>query len=353
MEPDPASIANPENDRTMTGHSGPQRPLRHGISVVIPIRDDPHGAVAVLEAIAAQTRSPDEVIIVNDGSVDGTREVLEARLGSPLNYQIADTEGLGIARARNFGIELAQREWIACTDAGCVPGPRWLEAIEAAAVDADFVSGVVVVDARSTLERVFAITAFPRADELFDPPVLVRASHRLFGRGMEQGRTGGGYMAFRRSVWEAVGGFPLGLRSSDDRAFSTAVAGAGYRMAVAPEAVVHWRPRTSLPAYAAMFFNYSRGDIRVPPRRRHIMRAAVYLLAGSGFVRGQRIARGGILCAGLAYIWLPLHRARRDRLPLRHWWSIPAAVMLKDLSQIAGAATGLIDSVRAPRRGQR
>jgi hypothetical protein len=47
-----------------------------------------------------------------------------------------------------------------------------------------------------------------------------------------------------------------------------------------------------------------------------------------------------------AYISLPLHRAVRERLPLRDRWRIPPAVALKDLSQIAGAARGLIDAVQ-------
>jgi glycosyltransferase involved in cell wall biosynthesis len=338
-----------ENDGTMTSARAQEQLPTVGISIVIPVRDDPDGAVAVLEAIATQTRPPDQVIIVNDGSVDGTRSALDSRVGSRPNYQVVNTDGLGIAGARNLGIRLAEHEWIACTDAGCVPGSRWLEAIDAVAGEADFVSGVVVVDARTTLERVFALAAFPRADEQLEPSALVRVSHRLFGRGSPQDRTGGGYMAFRRSVWEAVGGFPLGLHASEDRAFSTVVAREGYRMVVAREAIVHWRPRTSLRAYANMFFNYSRGDVRIPPRRRHALRTSAYLLAGIGVRRGGRLVRLGLVCGGYAYIWLPLHRAANDRLPLRYWWGIPAAVALKDASQMAGAAAGLIDAVRASR----
>ena len=319
--------------------------IRPGISVVVPVRDDPEGIQALLDDLRAQTRPPDELIIVDDGSVDGTRDVLEARLGSPSPPRILDAGGVGIAAARNLGISQAQHEWIACTDAGCAPVREWLEAIEDASRDADFVAGVVIVDAASPLERVFALSAFPRPDELDNPPLWIRLSHRLFGRGTSADRAGGGCIAFRRSVWESVGGFPPGLRASDDRGFSTAVANAGFRIVCARRAAVHWRPRPTLMANLGMFFSYSRGDVRIRPRSRHLVRALAYICATSLIRRGRSQTRVAFACAGVAYMWLPLYRARADALPARQWWWIPVVVVLKDLAQIAGAATGMLDGV--------
>ncbi len=163
-------------------------------------------------------------------------------------------------------------------------------------------------------------------------------------------------MAFRRAVWESMGGFPVGLRSSEDRAFSTAVGHSGFRVAYAPRAAVHWRPRTSLRAYLEMFFSYSRGDVRVRPRTRHVIRASAYVAAAFVLWRGSALTRKASACAGFAYIWLPLHRAREDRLSLWYWWGIPVVIVLKDLAQIAGAGAGTADALRSrlrpwPRRG--
>jgi hypothetical protein len=230
--------------------------------------------------------------------------------------------------------------------------PGWLEAIERAGANSDFIAGTVVVDASTPLERLFAISAFPRADELDDPSALIRVSHRLFGRGASPDRTGGGYMAFRREVWESLGGFPVGLPSSEDRAFSTAAVAAGFRVASAPEAVVHWRPRASLGASLRMFFRYCRGDVRVAPRTRHVVRASAYAGAGVAIARGGPIGRAAFICGGLAYLWLPVHRARQDRLPGRYLPAIPLVVALKDLAQIAGAGAGIVDALRASRRSR-
>lgn len=318
--------------------------MQPGISVVVPVRDDSQGIIALLDGLGSQTRAPDEVIIVDDGSIDGTRDILEAQSAEAVPYRVIDAGGVGIAAARNLGISRANHEWIACTDAGCIPVPEWLDALNESKDDADFLAGVVVIDTETLTQRLLALSAFPRLDELDSPSLAVRISHRLFGRGMSGDRVGGGYMAFRREVWEAVGGFPPGLRSSDDRAFTRAVANAGFRMARARRAAVHWRPRDSLLANLAMFFNYSKGDVRIRPRRRHAVRAAAYLCAGMAVSRGRVWGRIGLASAGAGYLWLPLHRARRDRLLLRHWWRIPILIVLKDLTQIAGALTGVVDA---------
>lgn len=325
-------------------------PVQPGISVVIPVRDDAEGIIALFDALAAQTRPPDEVIIVDDGSTDGTRAVLEDLPRKAFAYRAVDAGGVGIAAARNLGISLANHEWIACTDAGCIPVPEWLEAIDEARGNADFLAGVVIVDACTLTQRLLALSAFPRLDELGSPSVAVRASHRLFGRGTSSDRVGGGYMAFRRAVWEAVGGFPPGLRSSDDHGFARAVANAQFRMARARGAAVHWRPRDSLLANLAMFFNYSRGDVRIRPRRRHAIRTGAYVCALRAVSRGDAWERAGLAAAGLAYMWLPLHRALMDRLPLRHWWRIPIVIVLKDLSQVGGALVGVLDAVTSRSR---
>ena len=193
-------------------------PAPAGISVVIPVRNDCEGLEALFEALAVQTRQPDEVIIVDGGSTDGSTELAigwEARL--PNAVFLLSRPGSNIAQARNAGISAARHEWIALTDAGCRPVPGWLQAIETQREQADFLAGILEVDWDTPFEHVLAVTHYPAPEELSNAGSLVQASHRLFGRGHETGRVGGGYMAFRRSVWATVGGFPEALDSGEDR----------------------------------------------------------------------------------------------------------------------------------------
>lgn len=151
-------------------------------------------------------------------------------------------------------------------------------------------------------------------------------------------------MAFSKSVWRAVGGFPEQLYAGEDRAFSSAVLAAGFRVRRSSDAAVRWSPPGTWLGNAQMFYTYSRGDIRSPGRARHAARLAAWVVAIRGGIGGWR-ARAAIAVGGLAYIALPLHRAYRGQLRMRDFWRIPLVVALKDLAQIAGAARGLLDAL--------
>lgn len=305
--------------------------------------DDREGMRELIAALSTQRRLPDECIVVDGGSSDGTLEVLGSA-SAPFPIRTISHPGRNIAAARNVGIAAASFEWIACTDAGCQPAPGWLAAIDTERQHADFVAGVVEIGARTALERVLALTHYPSVDELERPAAWIRLSHRLFGRGYVQDRSGGGNMAFTRSVWRRVGGFPEKVYAGEDRAFTSAVALAGFEMSRSAEAVVRWRPPATWWGNAKMFYTYSRGDIRFPGRTRHGVRAAAWILGMRSLAAGSRLrlAVGG---GALAYIALPLHRAWRGGLPSRDWWRIPLLVALKDLAQIAGAVRGTVDAL--------
>ncbi len=65
-----------------------------------------------------QTRQPDEIIVVDGNSTDGTLEILEAEEEAG-KITLASFPN-NIAQARNYAIKQAKHEIILCTDAGCV-----------------------------------------------------------------------------------------------------------------------------------------------------------------------------------------------------------------------------------------
>src|SRR6476620_10507650 len=109
-----------------------------GISVVVAVRDDREGLAELVEALARQTRAPDEIVIVDGGSTDGTLDQLDFRPAKSVPVKVLVAPGANISAARNAGIRAAVNGWIATTDAGCRPVPGWLEAIDAARTSADF-----------------------------------------------------------------------------------------------------------------------------------------------------------------------------------------------------------------------
>jgi SAM-dependent methyltransferase len=316
------------------------------VSVVVTVRNDRDGLRELLPALAAQTVKPDEVIIVDGGSVDGTLDALRGfRIpGTAVRTTVAP--GANIAAGRNIGIGLARNELIACTDAGCRPDPGWLAALRQQLDKADIVGGVFVAEGDTELEKVLSLTYYPVPYELDRPGLFVRLSHRLFGRRYLASLAGGRSMAFDRSVWRAGGGFPEVQYAGEDQAFTRAVVDEGFKAALAREAVVRWRPRGTYVENARMFYRYSRGDVRSKGRSRHVARLLAWSLGPAAVVRGPWPPRALTVAGAAAYVALPMQRARLAGLGPRSWWRIPVAVAVKDLSQIAGAVQGTFDAMR-------
>lgn len=319
---------------------------REGISVISTVRDDREGTREMLRALEAQTRPPDEVVVVDGGSSDGTYELLEGWSRERLPLRVLRAPGTNISAGRNVAVEAARNEWIACTDGGCRPVPEWLESIARARGRADLLTGVFTVDGQTAFERVVAVTHYPDPAEIERPNALVSLSHRLFGRRFEASHAGGRSMAFTKTTWRSVGGFPEGVYAGEDQAFSLALVRQGWRAMLLPEATVSWRPPPTWRANAIMFFTYCRGDIRSRGRGRHLVRALAWSAAPALLVRGGSSNRVLVIAGTAAYTALPVHRAWRSGIPVSGWWRIPLLIAMKDVAQVAGAATGLLDSVR-------
>ncbi|RKY08906.1 MAG: hypothetical protein DRP66_03450 [Planctomycetota bacterium] len=84
------------------------------VSVVIPAYNAQRYVGRAIDSALAQTRRPDEIIVVDDGSTDNTAEVIRS-YGSKVCF-IGQENG-GASVARNTGIEAARSEWIAFLDA--------------------------------------------------------------------------------------------------------------------------------------------------------------------------------------------------------------------------------------------
>ena len=102
---------------------------RMRLSVVIPTRDRKATLEKCLEAFRAQTLAPDsfEIIVVDDGSTDGTRELLKTIAGGMANLGHLSQEPGGPAKARNRGIREAKSPLILLTGDDCIPSPTLLE----------------------------------------------------------------------------------------------------------------------------------------------------------------------------------------------------------------------------------
>lgn len=81
------------------------------ISIIIPAYNVEKYLKAALDSIKEQTELPDEVILIDDGSTDGTLDVANT-FEFPVPYQVVSIENAGQGNARNLGVSLASSEYV-------------------------------------------------------------------------------------------------------------------------------------------------------------------------------------------------------------------------------------------------
>jgi glycosyltransferase involved in cell wall biosynthesis len=220
------------------------------ISVVVPVRNEEDSVRVLIEGLLAQTLLPHEIVITDGGSVDATREIIEEFIsrGAPVRL-IRERDSMP-GRARNVGVEHAQCDWIAFTDAGITPEPEWLAGLAsrvADGADVDVVYGSFAPIVDSFFKECAAIAYLP-------PPLEIE--------GASTSSKSIASALMRRKVWAAVGGFPEHLRSAEDLLFMQRIEAQGFREMRAPEATVHWNIQSNLWGTFKRFVTYARNNIR-------------------------------------------------------------------------------------------
>lgn len=113
------------------------------VSVIIPVRNRRDLLGATLRALSEQTVADHEVIVVDDGSTDGSGDIALACAAEGQPVRLLQGGGRGAVAARTLGVDAARGAILAFTDSDCEPAPEWLEA-GIAAIDrgADVVQGL-------------------------------------------------------------------------------------------------------------------------------------------------------------------------------------------------------------------
>lgn len=102
------------------------------ISVVIPVYNRALSIDAALRSVTAQTLPPTEIIVVDDGSTDSTREAVQKCMQKDSRIQYAYQANAGAGAARNLGILRSKCEWVAFLDSDDCWRPSKLENAAAA-----------------------------------------------------------------------------------------------------------------------------------------------------------------------------------------------------------------------------
>ena len=308
------------------------------------VRNEADTLPRLLDSMLAQTVQPDEVVIVDGGSTDGTQEVVGAYADRlPMPTRVIEQPGANISEGRNHAIREAAHDIIAVTDAGVRLDTRWLELLSQPLgnPDIDVVSGFFLPDTHTPFERAMGATVLPSVGDV-RPETFLPSSRSI---------------AFRKSAWEEVGGYPEWLDYCEDLVFDMRLNEAGCRFAFAPHAVVYFRPRSTLRDFFHQYFRYARGDGKADLwRKRHAIRYATYtvgpLLAAWGW-RHRRSLPGKFTLtawalAAIAYCRRPYARLfpTLSDLPLSSalyaMALVPLIRLTGDLAKMLGYPVGVL-----------
>ena len=241
--------------------------ITHHVSVIATVKNEAQTVHRLLDSLAAQTRPPDEVVIVDGGSTDGTVEVLEEyAAGGALPLKVLVRPGTNISQGRNAAIAETTGEIIASTDAGVRLSPNWLEELVKPFEknrELYVVSGFFAPDPQSVFETALGATVLPVLADV-KPDKFLPSSRSV---------------AFRKEAWKRVGGYPEWLDYCEDLVFDFKLRELGP-FAFAPRALAYFRPRKSLGDFFQQYYRYARGDGKADLWRvRHAIRYATYLIA--------------------------------------------------------------------------
>ncbi|MFQ5350214.1 MAG: glycosyltransferase [Thermoanaerobaculia bacterium] len=210
-------------------------PATPRVSVLLPVRDASPFLSRCLASLAAQSLSDFEIVAVDDGSRDGSSEILAAAARRDPRFRILSQPRSGLIVALNRGLEACRAPYVARFDADDLAAPRRLE-LQAAALDADPTLGVL-----SCRVRHFPSSAVGLGFRIYERWLNSLLSHEQITRErfIESPLPHPSVMV-RRPVLEAAGGY-RDRGWPEDYDLWLRLAAAGVRFAKLPRCLVGWR----------------------------------------------------------------------------------------------------------------
>lgn len=206
-------------------------------TVVVPVYNVGQSLVRLLDALLQQTVAPDEVILVDDGSTDGSGETAQAwnREHFALKLSVIHQANQGPASARNHGAQEGAGEVVVFIDSDCIPMRDWLEKMTAPFAD----DAVVGVQGAYQCSQKEWIARFSQLE--------IEERYERMKRSDTVDFIGTYSAAYRRNIFIGMGGFDtrFPMASGEDADFSFRLASQGLRLVFEPGAVVfHAHPNT-------------------------------------------------------------------------------------------------------------
>jgi glycosyltransferase involved in cell wall biosynthesis len=275
---------------TSESHNGGTAPIFEGVelpfvSVIVPVRNEQGFIGRCLQSLAAQDYPRDrfEVIVLDGGSTDATEyETQHAAELAGLTVYFAPNPKLTAASGFNLGLTLAHGHVVVKVDGHSRVAPDFLSANVRALQDsgADAVGGPIETRGHGVVGRAIALAMASRfgiGDTAFRNP----------DAGLQE-TDSVPYGAYRREVFERLGGFAEDIDRGEDDEFNYRLRSAGGRIVLSPSIHSTYYCRTTLRELARQYWGYGLAKAAVLQRHperlrpRHLVPAALVLALSGG-----------------------------------------------------------------------
>lgn len=295
-----------------------QSDTRPYVSIVVPMLDERKSIEDCVNSFDDQTypESLFELIIVDGGSTDGSRELVEQMQRLRPWLKLISNPDRKASAGFNRGIEASDAPVVGIIGAHSKVGPDFLRMSVDALLQSNAagVGGFLAHEGTDPIGSAIGMAMTSR---------LGMASPFRFAKDGRDVDTIG-HPVYRREVLEYVGLFNEDLERNSDYELNYRIRTAGYRLLFDPRIITVYNPRQSLRQLSRQFFDYGRGKavviIRHPGslRLRHLITPSLvlFLLGAPGFAR-FKIGRAVVAGTSVAYAALICGTVAMTK-PLRH-----------------------------------
>lgn len=191
------------------------------ISVIIPVFNGEKYLAAAIESVLGQTYRPIEIIVVDDGSTDGSREIAE-RFAATVHYAFQSHQGPGAAR--NKGVELAGGIFCAFIDADDL----WVEH--------KLIRQMAAFKSNTEVDMVFSLM-----EQFHSPELYKEIASKLTGHGKILAGYSPGSLLVKRGAFLRAGPFDIQWRIGEFIAWYSMAIDKGLKSHLVPEVLARRR----------------------------------------------------------------------------------------------------------------
>jgi cellulose synthase/poly-beta-1,6-N-acetylglucosamine synthase-like glycosyltransferase len=234
------------------------------VSVTVCVRDGAQWIDDCMAALCAQSHRPLEIIAVDDGSTDGSTEILQswhdpegkAERSNGIQVFVLTQSPIGLSAGRNLALSAAKGEWVAITDIDCRPEATWIEEM-VRVCDGQGDELVAAVTGHTVFETGSTRTSRTRADWV---------AKKYASRPRRASLANGPCSMINRNLLLEVGGFDDAWYHAEDMEVSLRLIQRGGVIIFTSSALVHHVAEDSLSLFLSKRKRDARAHIRIRKR---------------------------------------------------------------------------------------